>query len=210
MSGDDSVGIDPEGLVGLPIPVPSLWALVRAEVSRPAVEVRPHADLFAWIENIDQPVEGGERVLPQFLSQLTLNSSDRLALSREILGPQGSEGYGFLSSTRRRIGDRHVTPIVQMADDLARTLASNAQFPPDIRDRRSGGIRAQAQYSTVGKPALVKPRVRHGPIQSALIADPGTAQGRSEADRTLAPRHRVGVRKRFGARDVHNQDVSRL
>lgn len=210
MSGDDTVGIDPEGLIGLPIPIPSFGSVVRTEASRPTAEVRPHADLFTWIEDIEQPVEGGERLFTQFLSQVTLDGSDRFALSLEIPGPRDGEGYGFFSSTRRRIGDRHVTPIVQMADDLARTLASNAQFPPDIRDRRSGGIRAQAQYSTVRKPALVKPRVRHGPIQSALIADPGAAQGRSEADRTLAPRHRVGVRKRFGARDVHNQNVSRL
>lgn len=210
MNGDDTVGIDPEGLIGLPIPVPSLWTLVRTEVSRPAAEVRPHADLFAWIENIDQPVEGGERLLPQFLSQLTLDGSDRVALSCEILGPRDGEGYGFLSSTRRRIGDRHVTPIVQTADDFARTLAGNAQFPPDIRDRRSGGIRAQAQHSTVGKPALVKPRVCHGRVQAVLIGDPGTAQGRSEADRRLALGHPVGVRKRTGARDVHKQDVSKL
>ena len=105
MNADDTVGIDPGGLIGLPIRIPSLWSVVRAEASRPAAEVRPHADLFAWIENIEQPVEGGERLLPQFLSQVTLDGSDRVALSREILGSRAGEGYGFLSPTRRRIGD---------------------------------------------------------------------------------------------------------
>ena len=210
MNANDMVGIGPEGLVGLPIPGPSLWTLVKTEASRPTGEVRLHPDLIAWIEDIEQPVEGGERLLPEFASQVILDGPHRVALSLEILGPQGSEGYRFLSPTRRRIGDRHVTPIVQKADDLARTLAGNAQFAPDIRDRRSCGIRAQAQHSTVGKSALVKPGVRHGPVQSALIADPGAAQGRSEADQTLASRHRVGARKRFGARDVHDQNVSRL
>ena len=100
---------------------------------------------------------------------------------------------------------------MQKADDLGRTLAGHAQFPPDVRDRRSCGLRAQAQYSTVGKSALVKPGVRHGPVQSALIADPGAAQGRSEADRTLAPRHRVGAPQALRGEEMsHDQNVSRL
>lgn len=105
MNANDTAGIDSEGLIGLPIRIPSLWSVVRTEASRPTAEVRSHADLFAWIENIEQPVEGGERLFPQFLSQLMLDGSDRVALSLEIPGPREGEGYGFLSSTRRRIGD---------------------------------------------------------------------------------------------------------
>ena len=101
VNANATTGIDPEGLIGLPIPVPALWCVVRTEASRPTVEVRPHADLFAWIENIEQPSEGCERLFPQFFSQLTFDGSDRDSLSLEILGPQVGEGYGFLSPTRR-------------------------------------------------------------------------------------------------------------
>jgi hypothetical protein len=105
VNANDTGGIDPAGFIGLAIPIPSLWSVAGTEVSRPAAEVRPHADLFSCIENIEQPVEGGERLFPQFLSQLTLDGSDRVSLSLEISGPRDGEGYGFLSSTRRRIGD---------------------------------------------------------------------------------------------------------
>ena len=148
-------------------------------------------------------MEGTERLLSQFLAQMTLDGPDGFALSLEVLGPPEGEGYFLLTSTGRGIGDRYVSPIVQMADDLARTLAGNAQFPADVRDRRSCRIRAQAQHSTVGKPALVKPRVRHGPVQAGLVTEPGTAQGRSEGERRLALGDPVGIRNRLGVVDVH-------
>ena len=203
MTGDDTVGIGPEDLIGLPIRIPSRWTIARTEVSRPAAEIFPKADLIARIENIEQPVEGTERLLPQFLSQFALDGSDRFALSLEVLGSPEGEGYFLLTSTGRGIGDRYVSPIVQMADDLTRTLASNAQFPADVRDRRSCRIRAQAQHSTVGKPALVEPRVRHGPVQAGLVTEPGTAQGRTEGERTLALGAPVGIRNWLGVVNVH-------
>ena len=105
MTGDDTVGIGPEDLIGLPIRIPSLWTVARTEVSRPAAEVRPHAHLISRIENIDQPVESGKRLFPQFLSQLTFDGSNRFALYLEILAPQGGEGHGLFSSTGWRIVD---------------------------------------------------------------------------------------------------------
>ncbi len=77
-------------------------------------------------------MKGGERFLPEFPVQLILDGSDRVSLSLEIADPRDGEGHGFLSATRRRIGDLHVTSIVQMANDLARTLAGSAHSPPDI------------------------------------------------------------------------------
>ena len=131
-------------------------------------------------------------------------------LSLEVLGSPEGEGHFLLTSTGRGIGDRYVSPIVQMADDLARTLAGNAQFPADVRDRRTCRTRAQAQHSTVGKLAFVKSRFRHGSVQTALIADPGPAQGGSEANRRLGLGVPTGIRSRLLMRNVHDLDVSRL
>ena len=203
MSGGDSVGIDPGGLIGLPIQIPSLWTLARTEVSRPAAEVGPHADLIAWIENIEQPVKGTERLLPQFSSQLAFDGSDHFALSLKVLGSPEGERHFLLTSTGRGIGDRYVSPIVQMTDDLARTLAGNAQFPADVRDRRSSRIRAQSQHSTVGKPAFVESSVRHGPIQAALVTEPSTAQGRTEGKWRRVLGDPGGTRGWHGVVDVH-------
>ena len=46
--------VNPSHRGPLPIRCPSPWALVRIEASHLAGDVRPHADLLAGIENIEQ------------------------------------------------------------------------------------------------------------------------------------------------------------
>ena len=65
--------------------------------------------------------------------------------------------------------------VTEVGDDFARALARDPELPANLRDRRVGGRRTDAQHSSVGEPTLKAGRGQFV-VQPTLVADPCAAQ----------------------------------
>ena len=91
--------------------------------------------LLAIIERVEQGTQSGEPCITERGPQLVLDRSSGRSLCLKVVDAAGSEHHRLLPLADRRIGDRDVATITQVRDDFAGTLASDAEFASDGRDR---------------------------------------------------------------------------
>ena len=154
------------------------------------LEVRPHADLFALSQGVEECEETGKSCVSDLITQLGVDFARRLSLGREVGEATGGERDALLPATAGRIGDQDIATLPEMGNDLAGALSGDPEFSPDRRDCRSAGLRTESKDAAVREPPVIEAGVGHSRVESKLVANPRTPQGGAETDRARARRLR--------------------
>ena len=168
----------------LPSFVEALNALDVLGDMKGASEIVAHSRLVLPAERVEQLEQALKCLRADLLSKVPLDLTGGGPLGSEVIVGARRKFYDLLTAVTRGTPKGHITRVAKTGHDLARTLASDAELPTDLRSRDVLELRAKPKYSSIGKFAVGEAGGSHPLVQSLLIPNPGPSECRTEHGRS--------------------------